>query len=311
MSATALPAEVGLPAARRIASIAGPPTFDLQSHSRVSDGDLPPAEVVAAAAAAGVELLALTDHDAIDGVDAALVAGDAHGVRVVAATELSTLDGEHEDLHVCAYLIDHRAPAFTAALRAFREDRNARGGRMLEALADCGWALERAAVDARAAAGAPVGRPHLARAVWDHPANARRLAEEGLTDPGRLLAAYLIPGAPAYRRRTMPTVADAIAIVHDAGGVAVWAHPFWDLETDAEVPATIDRFAALGIDGVECFYPTHTEAQTRLAVARCEQRGLLTTGSSDFHGPRHHLFSAFRDFATYDLTPRLGPIAHP
>lgn len=286
-----------------------PPTFDLQSHSRASDGELPPAGVVAEAAAAGVELLALTDHDTVDGVDEALAAGDAHGLRVVAATELSTLDGEREDLHVCAYLVDHHAPAFTDALREFREDRNARGGRMLEALADCGWALERGVVDAMAASGAPVGRPHLARAVWDHPANAPRLADEGLTDPGDVLVGYLIPGAPAYRRRTMPTVGDAIAIVHDAGGVAVWAHPFWDLHEDAEVLATVDRFAAMGLDGVECFYTTHTEAQTRLVAARCDQHGLLTTGSADFHGPRHHLFAAFRAFSTYDLTPRLGPIA--
>ena len=288
-----------------------PPTFDLQSHSRWSDGSLPPAAVVAAAAAAGVKLLALTDHDAVDGVPEALASADAAGIRVVPAAELSALDVGHEDLHVCAYRVDHTAPAFRAALEEFRADRNARGGRMLSALAECGFALDRAAVDARAADGSPVGRPHLARAVWEHPDNARRLAAEGLTDPGKVLEAYLIPGTPAYRPRTTPTVAEAIGAIHDAGGLAVWAHPFWDVAGDAEVLDAVDRFAAMGLDGVECFYVTHTEAQTRLVAGHCEARGLLTTGSADFHGPDHRLFDAFRAFETYDLTPRLGPIAEP
>lgn len=287
------------------------PTFDLQSHSRWSDGELPPAGVVAAAAAAGVELLALTDHDAVDGVDEALASAKAHGIRVVPGTELSVLDGAREDLHVCAYLVDHHAPAFVAALREFREDRNARGARMLEALAECGFALDRTAVDARAAQGSPIGRPHLARAVWDHPGNRDRLAAEELTDPGAVLGTYLVPGGPAYRRRTTPTVQEAIGVIHDAGGLAVWAHPFWDLDEDAAVLDAVDRFAALGLDGVECFYVSHTEAQTRLAAGHCARRGLLTTGSADFHGPGHRLFGAFRTFDTYDLTPRLGPIAEP
>ena len=102
---------------------------------------------------------------------------------------------------------------------------------------------------------------------------------------------------------------EAIDVIHDAGGVAVWAHPFWDLHDDAAVLDTVDRFAAMGLDGVECFYVTHTEAQTRLLAGHCEQRGLLTTGSADFHGPRHHMFAAFGAFSTYDLVPRLGPIA--
>ena len=130
-----------------------------------------------------------------------------------------------------------------------------------------------------------------------------------MSDPGRLLEAYLIPGAPAYRRRTTPTVQEAIDVIHAAGGLAVWAHPFWDLDEDAAVLETTARFAAMGIDGVECFYITHTEAQTRLAAGAASANGLLTTGSADFHGPSHHQFSRFGAFSTYDLEPRLGAIA--
>jgi 3',5'-nucleoside bisphosphate phosphatase len=280
------------------------PTFDLQSHSVHSDGALPAADVVARAAAAGVQLLALTDHDTVDGVEEALAAArSAPGLGLVPATELSALDGDHEDLHLLGYGVDHRSPALAEALRAFRADREGRAGRMADALREVGWVLE---VPDRG--GAPVGRPHLAQAVVAEPANAARLQAEGLASFSALLEAYLIPGRPAYRRRTMPTVGEAIALVHDAGGVAVWAHPFWDLDHDEEVLETVDRFAALGLDGVEAFYVTHTEAQTRLVAAHAEARGLLTTGSADFHGPEHPLFSRFRAFSTYDLAPRLGPI---
>jgi predicted metal-dependent phosphoesterase TrpH len=287
------------------------PTFDLQSHSTYSDGTLPPAEVVARAADGGVELLALTDHDTVDGVAQALDAAAAQGhgrIRVVPATELSTIDGDHEDLHVLGYGIDHADPTFLSTLERFRADRGARAFRMADALEACGLALDRTAIDARAAQGLPIGRPHLAQAAFDHPDNAARIADEGLADFGKLLEAYLIPGAPAYRRRSTPTVAEAIAAIHAAGGLAVWAHPFWDVDSPEDVVATIDRFAALGLDGVEAFYVTHTREETLLAARAATERGLLTTGSADFHGPDHPRFDAFRAFELYGLTPDLGRI---
>jgi 3',5'-nucleoside bisphosphate phosphatase len=155
---------------------------------------------------------------------------------------------------------------------------------------------------------APVGRPHLAQAAFEHPANRMRLEEENLVNFSQLLEAYLIPGRPAYRRRTTPTVEQAIETIHAAGGVAVWAHPFWDVDAGAEVIALIDRFAQAGLDGVEAFYITHTEAQTRLAAEHCARRGLLTTGSADFHGPEHPRFHTFRAFALHGLEPNLGPV---
>ena len=100
-------------------------------------------------------------------------------------------------------------------------------------------------------------------------------------------------------------------MIHDAGGLAVWAHPFWDLDEPADVVDTLTRFKALGLDGVEAFYITHTAEQTRVAVEAAERLGLLTTGSADFHGPDHPNFHAFRAFELHGLTPNLGPIAHP
>jgi 3',5'-nucleoside bisphosphate phosphatase len=279
------------------------PTFDLQAHSTCSDGELPPREVVAAADAAGVELLALSDHDTVDGVDEALEAAAARDLRVVPAAELSAIDGEREDLHVLGYLLDHRSRALLDTLAAFRADRDRRAHRMADALREAGLELEFPDRGSR-----PVGRPHLAQAAFEHPANSMRLRDEGIVNFSQLLEAYLVPGAPAYRRRTTPSVEEAIAAIHGAGGVAVWAHPFWDVDADAEVVALIDRFAAAGLDGVEAFYATHTEAQTRLVAEHCAARGLLTTGSADFHGPGHPQFNAFRAYHLYGLQPNLGPI---
>jgi len=279
------------------------PTFDLQSHSTCSDGALPPRAVVAAAHAAGVELLALSDHDTVDGVDEALEAAAAHGLGLVTATELSTIDGEREDLHVLGYGLDHRSRGLLDALEGFRADRAVRADRMADALREAGLELE-----FPDRGGAPIGRPHLAQAAFEHPANRMRLREEGIVNFSQLLEAYLVPGAPGYRRRTTPTVSEAIATIHAAGGVAVWAHPFWDVDTGDEVVALIDRFAAEGLDGVEAFYVTHTEPQTRLAAEHCAKRGLLTTGSADFHGPDHPRFHAFRAFDLYGFEPNLGPI---
>jgi 3',5'-nucleoside bisphosphate phosphatase len=312
--------------------------FDLQSHSTASDGSLPPAQVVANAANAGVELLALSDHDTIGGVADAIDAGAQLGVKIVPAVEISAVDdgaggdregagdrdgvgdrdgagGDREsaslvarELHILGYDVDHTGPPLTERLVDFLADREKRTLRMRDALRDVGFELDEAEIEQRIADGKPIGRPHLAGAVLSAPANAQRLDDEQIDDIGSLIRSYLIDGKPAFRLRETPTVAEAIGAIHEAGGVAVWAHPFWDVDADDEVFASIDRFRALGVDGVEAFYITHDERQTRLLAARCDELGLLSTGSADYHGPDNRLFSQFLAFETYDLQPNLGPI---
>jgi predicted metal-dependent phosphoesterase TrpH len=284
------------------------PTFDLQSHSLHSDGALEAREVVARAKAAGVELLALSDHDTVDGIDEALSAAREHGLRLTTAVEISSVQDDYEDLHVLGYGVDHTDPHLLAELERYRGDRAARAQRMADALREVGFELDTAGLDRRAASGKPIGRPHLAQAAFDHPANAARIADEGLEDFSALLVAYLIEGRPAYRRRQFPSVEEAIALIHRAGGVAIWAHPFWDVEADRAVLDSIDRFSGWGLDGVEVFYVTHTREQIELLDDHCTRHGLLTTGSSDFHGPDHRFFSRFVAHELYGHTANLGPI---
>ena len=284
------------------------PTFDLQSHSVASDGALQPAEVVAAAHAAGVELLALSDHDTVDGLDEAFEAAAATGgeLTLVSAVEISSLDASGKDLHILGYGIDHHDPALLARLELWREDRWTRGERMAEAMRENGWQ-----VTLPVRGDQPLGRPHIAAAIFNDPANADRTAAEGLTNPTELLVAYLIPGKPGYRDRTAPTVGQAVEAIHQTGGKAIWAHPYWDFkEADKHEAArdALERFAALGGDGVEAFYISFDEEQTRRLVELAAGLDMLTTGSADFHGPDNPTFSSFRNFSLYGLEPNLGPI---
>jgi 3',5'-nucleoside bisphosphate phosphatase len=266
------------------------------------------AGVVDRAAAAGVDLFALTDHDTVDGVPEAAARARELGLRYSAAAELSAVHGGHEDLHILGYELEVEDPDLVAILHDFRGDRARRIEKMADRLRELGFELDDAPLRARRDAGKPIGRPHLADAVLAHPANAARLREEGIAGKDALFPPYLVPGARAYVARSRPTVPQAIEVIHAAGGVAVWAHPFWDIDDPAETLATLAEFTDHGMDGVECFYATHGADQTRLLHAAALERGLLTTGSSDFHGPEHDRFSGFRAFEVHGLTVELGPI---
>ena len=247
------------------------PTFDLQSHSIHSDGALPPSEVVARAAAAGVELLALTDHDTVDGVAEAAAAARAHGIRALARRRaLEPCTASTRTCTSSATSSTSPTPTCSPRCEDFRADRGRRIQAMADRLRELGFALDDARARARRDAGKPIGRPHLADAVLAHPANARAArATRGSTARNALFPPYLVPGAAGLRRalaaRPSP---QAIEVIHAAGGVAVWAHPFWDLDDPDEALRTLERFAAAGLDGVECFYPTHRRSRPRRCTAR-------------------------------------------
>jgi predicted metal-dependent phosphoesterase TrpH len=266
--------------------------MDLQSHSTYSDGELPPAEVVAAAAKAGVTTLALTDHDAIDGVAEAGEAASAAGIVLIPAAEMSCVHGDIDDMHMLGYWVDTTAIA-PACERAQRE-RVTRAQEIVERLRAQGIRVTFEDAIAQAGDASSVGRPHIAKAAGVDPEGMSAFFEE-----------WLIPGAKAFVPRRWPDAAEATKIIHGAGGSAVLAHPFWDMDEPNEVAALIDD---LEIDGVEVFYPAHDRAQTKFLLDVCRDRGLAATASSDFHGPGHKMFDSFLSYPTYDLgTPELPP----
>ncbi|MEX0973709.1 MAG: PHP domain-containing protein [Solirubrobacterales bacterium] len=265
--------------------------IDLQSHSTVSDGQLAPAGVVEEAAKAGVSTLALTDHDAIAGVPEAAEAAAKLGVELVPAIEMSCVHEFAEDLHVCGYWVDLEAIG-PACERAQRE-RVSRAGEIVEKLRAEGFELTLDDAVREAGDALSIGRPHIARAAG------------ASGDLGPFFEEYLVPGAKAFVPRRWPTAEQAVQVIKRAGGVAVVAHPYWDISDPAEVEELI---RALDVDGVETFYPTHSKQQTEHLLALCEELDLTPTASSDYHGPTHKTFAAFGAYDTYGLAEPQVPV---
>ncbi len=258
--------------------------IELQSHSTVSDGQLAPAEVVAQAWEAGVTTLALTDHDAVAGVPEAEEAAKGLGVELVPATEMSCVHEYAEDLHVCGYWVDLEKIGPTCE-RA-QQERVDRAEAIIARLR--GWGFEVKLEDAIKEAGdaLSIGRPHIARAAG------------ASGDLGPFFEEYLVPGAKAFVPRKWPTAEQAIQLIHEAGGTAVIAHPYWDIEDPNEVD---DLIRSLNVDGVETFYPTHSKEQTEHLLELCSELELIPTASSDYHGPTHNTFAKFGAYDTYGL----------
>jgi len=258
--------------------------IELQSHSTVSDGQLAPAEVVAQAWEAGVTTLALTDHDAIAGVAEAAEAAEKLGVELVPAIEMSCVHEYAEDLHICGYWVD--LGVIAPACERAQHERVTRAGAIVERLRKWGFELHLEDAVREAGDALSIGRPHIARAA-------------GATgDLGPFFEEYLVPGGKAFVPREWPTAEQAIALIHEAGGRAVIAHPYWDIDDSDEVD---DLIRSLNPDGVETFYPTHSEEQTAHLLELCEELDLVPTGSSDYHGPTHKTFAKFGAYETYGL----------
>ncbi len=265
--------------------------IELQSHSTVSDGQLAPTGVVEEAAKAGVTTLALTDHDAVAGVPEAEEAARRAGIELVPAIEMSCVHEYAEDLHVCGYWVDlgKIGPACDRA----QQERRERAGEIVENLRREGFDLTLDDAIREAGAADSIGRPHIARAAG------------ASGDLGPFFEEYLVPGAKAFVPRRWPSAAQAIELLRAAGGVAVIAHPYWDIDAPDEVD---DLIRSLGADGVETFYPSHSKEQTEHLLALCDELGLVPTGSSDYHGPTHKTFAAFGAYETYGLgEPQVPP----
>jgi len=266
--------------------------MDLQSHSTVSDGELSPAEVVAAAVNAGVTTLALTDHDAIDGVPEAAIAARSAGIMLVPATEISCVHGSIDDMHMLGYWVD--PDAIASACKRAQHERVTRAEEIVARLNEGGVPVRFEDAIAEAGDASSVGRPHIAKAAGVKPEGMSVFFEE-----------WLVPGGKAFVSRRWPHASEAIELIHEAGGAAVLAHPFWDMTDPRQVAALVED---LDLDGVECFYPAHDRAQTRFLLGLCRERGLAATASSDFHGPSHKMFDSFCAYPTYDLgEPELPP----
>jgi 3',5'-nucleoside bisphosphate phosphatase len=248
-------------------------TVDLHLHTTASDGTLTPDRLVALALQRGLRHIAVTDHDSTEGVDAALGAASGSALEVVPGVELNT-DVPAGEVHVLGYYLDHHDASLQDRLSRMRASRLGRGEGMVRRLRDLGLDVtwERVQEIAGVAEGGAVGRPHIARALVEggHVATVREAFDRYIGNDG-----------PAYVAREKLEPVEAVAIVRQAGGVPVLAHP-------ADIPdleALLPRLIEAGLEGLECYYGTYPEAMVQGLLERARALGLAPTGGSDFHGP--------------------------
>jgi predicted metal-dependent phosphoesterase TrpH len=251
--------------------------IDLHTHSTASDGTDTPEQLVAAAHRAGLDVLAITDHDTTVGWTAAIAALPT-GLTLVPGAELSCgyypPEGGRIALHLLAYLFDPAAEPLRAQRARLRDSRLRRGRAIVANLVSDGVPISWSQVDALAAGGA-VGRPHIARAL---------VANGVVTDVSAAFRTLLSPTAKYYVRKAAVEVFTAIALVRAAGGVSVFAHPFARRRGPVVDQTVIAAMAAAGLDGLEVDHPDHSVDDRARLSGLASDLGLLVTGSSDYHG---------------------------
>jgi predicted metal-dependent phosphoesterase TrpH len=257
----------------------GRPRIDLHTHSTASDGTDSPAGVVAAAAAAGLDVLALTDHDTTSGWSAAGAVLPA-GMSLVRGAEFSCVaparDGEKAiSVHLLGYLFDPEHPAIVAEQLRLRTERVARLRLMTERMAAAGFPVDVDTVFALLPDGGSAGRPHLARAL---------VGAGVVTSVDEAFAKLLYTGSPYYVEKIDTPAATAVAMVRAAGGVAVFAHPLARRRGRVVEAQAIAELATAGLAGLEVDHPDHAPADRALLRGLAAELDLVVTGSSDYHG---------------------------
>ncbi|MCB1126885.1 MAG: PHP domain-containing protein [Verrucomicrobiae bacterium] len=241
---------------------------DLHLHSHFSDGTFTPEEVADRARRCGLGAAALTDHDTVEGGARFLKACSEEGIEGVLGAEL-TAEEDDTEVHILGYFLDPTHARLSTELAACQQTRQDRIRQMAAKLNDLGIPLRAEAVFELAQCQSP-GRPHVARALVTR-GHCRSLDEA--------FQRFLRMGRPAWVPKRRMSAAFAIDLIHDAGGVAVMAHPALTRK-DSLIP----KLADFGLDGLECWHTKHTAAQTDRYLAQANECRLLITGGSDCHG---------------------------
>jgi 3',5'-nucleoside bisphosphate phosphatase len=253
---------------------------DLHTHTRHSDGKKSPEELVRMVREKGVTVLAVTDHDSIDAFPEASKAGKRHGVHIVPGVELSASVGRRE-VHLLGYFFDPENERLRRRLVLFAGERRVRVESMVKRLNDLGVELDLEAVFEEAGGGI-IGRPHVASALVD-----RGLASS-IQDA---FARFLADNGPANVARPFFDAEEAIALIHEAGGVVVLAHPGNWMRRE-----TILTLVEQGLDGIEVVHPSHDATLSTYYREFAQHIGLLPAGGSDYHGRSDHEDAALGRF---------------
>lgn len=243
---------------------------DLHIHTTASDGRFSPEEIVRKAVELGLEVIALADHDCVDGIVPALKAARKFPqLRIIPAVEVST-DVPDGEVHVLGYFIDYTSRELAEELARFRNSREIRAQKMVAKLADLGVHIDWRRVQEIAGEGS-MARPHVAQAM---------LEKGYITSIREAFDKYIARDGPAYVEREKLTPVEAVALIVRTNGLPVMAHPF----TVPDPEALISEMEAAGLIGIEVYYNGYTADEISRLVSLADRHGLLTTGGSDYHG---------------------------
>lgn len=249
---------------------------DLHTHSTASDGQYAPAELVRLAKERGVEVLALTDHDTINGVEEAVAEGQAIGLQVIRGVELSADD--YLNLHILGYALPQDAPELLDMLREMKKGRGERKYRIARFLHEQGVDVPLSEVEAEAKGGV-IGRPHFAQAM----------ARLGLVSSRKeAFDRYLdTPEFQKMEKGRKPSAEECVRTIKAAGGMVSLAHPYQIVLGGDSMEELVKRLIGYGLDAIECYYPKHSPEQQAEYLRLAEKYGLHVTGGSDFHGEKN------------------------
>jgi hypothetical protein len=267
-------------------------SVDLHTHSVYSDGTLTPAELIQAAKQSGLHAISLTDHDTIDGIDELLIHGRNACLQVISGLEVSSMHKE-TSIHILGYGIDHRRETLHKKLSLLQQGRKERNLKIICKLQNLGLniSIEELAEYSRCG---QAGRPHI----------AGLLLQKGVVKTMDFaFKYYLRKGAPAYAERFAFSAAETIDMIHMAGGLAILAHP-GHIDADMKKqPLLIGELTKIGLDGLEAYYPAHSNKMKKQLIDLAQKHQLLVTGGSDFHGenkPNRKLACNGKDFCPPD-----------
>ncbi len=247
--------------------------IDLHIHSTFSDGMLKPTEVVDLAESQGLTAIAITDHDTAAGTDEAVQRGHEKGIEVITGIEISSWHGD-TSMHMLGYCFKHDDKQFNSRLQLLQDGRESRNVTIIANLNKLGIKVDLSELLQYSEYG-QTGRPHI----------ARLLVDKGVTKTiESAFKHYLRRGAAAYAERFRFSARDAIAMIREAGGVAVLAHPSSLDPTLRSIPLLLKDLCKVGLDGVEVYYPSHSPKAVKALLKMADEMGLLITGGSDFHG---------------------------
>lgn len=248
--------------------------IDLHIHSTYSDGVLKPTELVDLAKSQGLSAISITDHDTADGAGEAIQRGLEKGIEVISGIEISSWHGD-TSMHILGYLFRSDDEQFNSRLQLLQQGRETRNIRIIENLNKLGITVELEELLQYSEYG-QTGRPHI----------ARLLVDKGIAKTVDLAFKYYLGrGAAAYAERFRFSARDAIAMIREAGGVAVLAHPSSLDPSLRSTPSLLKDLHKVGLNGVEVYYPSHSSKAVKALLKMAGDIGLLITGGSDFHGP--------------------------